>query len=326
MNENGEQYAVVAAPQRAVGDWSGSAARGIEARQEREKIVSSVLRKGKDYGRIPGCGEKPALLKPGAERIADSLNLWPDFQSVKTVEDFEKPFVHYQYRCTLRLRGTDLAISSGIGSCNSREDKYAFTAWRDSEAPGDKDEQNRMRNERTGRWRKLHGKWVWQQRESASSAQIFSLVNTIDKMAQKRSMIAATLNLGFSEHFTQDIDDNPQVFQQEPTQEEGRKPPTKPKPEQSSGPHIVEGTIAQVVVKEGQGKKGPWRRVGAEIDGQWYGTFDPAVGDEMLAASEDAALVRVEWKQDGLYKTAVGIERTGPSLEVVDDREPGEEG
>ena len=36
---------------------------------------------------------------------------------------------------------------------------------------------------------------------------IHSLINTVDKMAQKRALVAASLNLGFSDTFTQDMED-----------------------------------------------------------------------------------------------------------------------
>ena len=34
-----------------------------------QAIVQQNLKEGHDYGTIPGCGQKPTLLKPGAEKI-----------------------------------------------------------------------------------------------------------------------------------------------------------------------------------------------------------------------------------------------------------------
>ncbi len=148
----------------ALESWEGAAARGLAAREERAAIIRKVLVKGQDFGTIPGCGPKPTLLKPGAEKIADSLNLWPDYEEIQRVEDWDKPLFFYRYRCILRQRGPNVQVASGVGSCNSRERKYV-------------------------------------KRDAAD------VLNTIDKMAQKRALVAAALNLGFSDHFTQDLED-----------------------------------------------------------------------------------------------------------------------
>ena len=120
-----ERSMVVAEPRRNthLESWGGAAQRGLEARQEREAIINSVLKEGSDFGVIPGCGNKPALLKAGAEKIADSLNLYPDYEVIpnRTIEDWNKPLFHYSYRCVLRHRGTDLAVATGIGSCKDRK-------------------------------------------------------------------------------------------------------------------------------------------------------------------------------------------------------------
>src|SRR3972149_5854697 len=106
-------------------EWGGAAKRGLEARQERERIIGSVLKEGIDYGTIPGT-PKPTLYKAGAEKIADSLNLYPDYQPIQVVEDFEKPLFFYRYRCLLRQRGSEAIVATGIGSCNSMEDRYRY--------------------------------------------------------------------------------------------------------------------------------------------------------------------------------------------------------
>ena len=46
-----------------------------------------------------------------------------------------------------------------------------------------------------------------QKTERTPNDDIYTQVNTIEKMACKRALVAATLNLGFSDHFTQDMED-----------------------------------------------------------------------------------------------------------------------
>jgi hypothetical protein len=199
-------------------EWTGAADRGLRARQEREKIVASVLKDGPDFGIIPGT-KKATLLKPGAEKIVDSLNLYPDYEPVQTVEDFDKPLIHYRYRCTLKARGTDAIVSTGIGSCNSMESRYR---WRDGKKKCPKCQQETIfKSKEEGKgwycWSKKGGcGTTFKEADQSVAGQksgrvlnddIHSQVNTIDKMAQKRSLVAAALNLGFSEQFTQDLED-----------------------------------------------------------------------------------------------------------------------
>lgn len=157
---------------RSLTSWEGAAARAIAAKRERDHIVKSILIEGLDYGTIPGTS-KPTIYKAGCEKVGDALNLWPDYELVRSIEDFDRPLFHYVYRCTLRLRGSNIAVASGIGSCNSMEKKYRFT--------------------KDGR--------------EQSATYTHTIVNTLDKMAQVRGMKQATLNFGFSEYFTQDLED-----------------------------------------------------------------------------------------------------------------------
>lgn len=184
----------------ALESWDGASARGLRARREREAIVAQVLKAGPDFGVIPGT-DKPSLLKPGAEKIIDALNLWPDYEPLTTVEDYEKPLFAYRYRCVLRSRGANDAIASGIGSCNSMESKYR---WRGiPEWVVTSEEKARAVDTKTRKKRNGGTFLVY----LLPNDDIFSQVNTLDKMAQKRSLIAAVLDLGFSEQFTQDVED-----------------------------------------------------------------------------------------------------------------------
>lgn len=162
-------------------------------------LRAEVLRQDIDFGVIPGTGNKPVLLKPGAERLCSAFGLSPEFELIGKVEEWDTGRFHYQYRCRLIHIETGKTVATGIGSCNSMESKY--------------------------RWR-----WLWPNqlkdaglspdgmvKRTTKSKQIqyrvtnedpFDQVNTIDKMAQKRALIAATLiGCNASEFFTQDLED-----------------------------------------------------------------------------------------------------------------------
>jgi hypothetical protein len=201
-------------------DWTGAAQRGLAARREREQIIAQVLVEGEDFGTIPGTGDKPALLKSGAEKIADSLNLWPDYEELERVADRATGFYFYRYRCTLRQRGSDLPMASGIGSCNTWESKYRWRERKRTCPSCDQPAIIKGRDEYGGGWICWAKKGgcgskfiddspgiVDQPTGQVENPDIHDCVNTVDKIAQKRSIVAASLNLGFSQRFTQDVED-----------------------------------------------------------------------------------------------------------------------
>lgn len=188
------------------------------------EFVRTVMRDGIDYGRIPGT-DKPTLLKPGAKKLCTLFGLTSRFDLIRSLEDWDgsqrdgEPFFYYLYRCQL-WRG-DGIVSEGDGSCNSFEQKYRY-----------RESQRRCpscgvaaiikgKEEYGGGWlcfRKKGGCGVKFADEDAEiisqpvgrvpNENIADQVNTIQKMAQKRALIAATLlAVNGSEFFTQDGED-----------------------------------------------------------------------------------------------------------------------
>jgi hypothetical protein len=188
------------------------------------EFVSRVLRRDVDYGMIPGT-DKLTLLKPGAEKLTTFFGLSTRFQLIERIEDWTgedhngEPFFYYLYRCQL-FRG-DLLVAEADGSCNSRETKYRY---REAQRVCPDCKQAAIikgKEEYGGGWlcfRKKGGcgaKFMTgdpviesQQTGRVPNAEIADQVNTIQKMGQKRSLIAATLlAVNASEFFTQDIED-----------------------------------------------------------------------------------------------------------------------
>jgi len=181
----------------------------------REKVMTQDV----DYGVIPGT-DKPTLLKPGAEKLCTAFALYPEFEPLDEAKDWDapEPFFFFRYRCTLHSRDGRYTVGSGIGSCNSRETKYRYR-WSKPTCPDcGKELRKSKRDPEYYCWTKLDGCGATfplddkriEPAQRIPNPDIADQVNTIDKMAQKRALVAATLvAVGASEFFTQDIEDLP---------------------------------------------------------------------------------------------------------------------
>lgn len=87
------------------------------------KLVKDKMRENTDYGIIPGTAKK-SLYQPGAEKLAKFFGLISEFELIKEVEDFEKNFFYYKYRCSLIHFATGKSAGSSERSCNNKEKKY----------------------------------------------------------------------------------------------------------------------------------------------------------------------------------------------------------
>jgi len=168
-----------------------------------QKVINSSLRDGQDYGVIPGTN-KPTLLKPGAEKINMLLQTVPEYEFLEKTVDFTNDFFNYEIRCTLYRNlitdsgATRVAVSQGVGSCNSHEKKYRYLNVKENELPPNVDK---------GMLRPIRDRYgnIKYQIENPDVA---SLANTILKMAKKRAYVDATLQLAaLSDIFTQDLED-----------------------------------------------------------------------------------------------------------------------
>ena len=164
-----------AQPMPVVFDAVSALERMIEHTQAMAAIVKKAMTEGHDYGVIPGT-RKPSLYQPGADKLLTAFALYAKprmIESVVTAEFVSRTFVVDVYH-----RESGSLIASCAGSCNSAEDRF---------------------------YRKSNG----------NRAPVFNdareCLNTIDKMAQKRAKVGATINaLAIADLFTQDVEDLPQ--------------------------------------------------------------------------------------------------------------------
>jgi len=230
-----------------------SAIEGAKARYQTLKdLTKQVLVEGVDYGTIPGT-EKPCLYKAGAEKLCATFGLDPRFEILEKIENFddEKGLFHYVILCRLIHVASGAEIATGIGSCNSKENRYRWRWVSEDDIPNYLDKKTLKKRdssitepqfavekaETTGQYGKPAE--YWQQFKDAivnhtayagsrstkkgtematwiipsvsyriPNDEIFTLANTIMKMACKRSLVATTLiGTSASEWFTQDMED-----------------------------------------------------------------------------------------------------------------------
>ncbi len=200
-------------------------------------LVENIMREGIDYGWVPGTkpatppkpGEyqaKPTLFKAGAERACAFFGYAPEYSFEKQIEEwtadeYGEPLFYYTFRCTLSKDGQ--AIGQGIGSASTWESKYRYrNGERVCPACG-KAAIIKGREEYGGGYLCFGKKGgcgakfgdndrsiIDQVIGRIPNADIADVINTVQKMAQKRSYVAATLTAtGLSGRFTQDMEDMP---------------------------------------------------------------------------------------------------------------------
>jgi hypothetical protein len=183
------------------------------------QVIDKCLKDGIHYGKIEGCGNKPTLLKAGAEKLAMIFRLYSEYE----VERIELPLNHVEYvvTCTLKRIGTDEIWAQGLGSATSMESKHRFRAAKRI-CPICKTENIiKGKVEYGGGWlcyAKKGGcgaKWKDGDRTIEDQAigqeenkNPFDVFNTVLKMAKKRSFTDACLSAtAASDIFTQDLED-----------------------------------------------------------------------------------------------------------------------
>jgi len=141
----------------------------IERSKAIHAIMKEAMKDGIDYGVIQGCGSKPTLLKPGAEKLLMMFQVAPRV----TVTDLSIPPDVYRYRVQVSLISqSGVYLGDGIGEATSLEKK-------------------------------------WHEKRDGTILNASDTCNTILKMAKKRALVDAVLTvLGASDIFTQDIEDN----------------------------------------------------------------------------------------------------------------------
>lgn len=211
--------------------------------QKIQQIMAKVMKDGEHYGKIPGT-DKPTLLKAGAEKLLFVFRLDPQYQSD---DAHDGKHLTIKSICTLWHIPTGLRMGSGQGSCSTKETKYAYRIAKRKCPKCDKDTIQKSRYSPRGRPNDKPGWYCYAkiggcgQEFDAEAPEIMGqevgrivnedvadAYNTVLKMANKRSLVAAVLNVtAASDIFTQDledhVDDAPVAPQQQATPQQQQR-------------------------------------------------------------------------------------------------------
>lgn len=199
-----------------------------------QEVMKEVMIKDTHFGIIPGT-PKPSLYKPGAEKLCLTFRLDPQYESV---DRFLGEHLFVKSKCTLYHSTTGRRLGSGEGSCSTKESKYAYRKGQRLCPKCGKESIIKGKAEYGGGWlcfdKKGGCKAKWpdgakeiedQNTDRVPNEDLADQYNTVLKMANKRSLIAAVLNVtGASDIFTQDIEDLPPPPPTHDVKQEEKKP------------------------------------------------------------------------------------------------------
>ncbi len=187
-----------------------------------QSAMKAVMHDGEHYGKIPGCGDKPSLLKPGAEKLGLTFRLAPRFSGEREPAPLGNGHREYVIRCELYTIGSERFVGSGLGSCSTLEAKYRYRVGpkKPTGTPVPKQYWDLRKTEPGKAQELLGGKGYGVGKDDAGTWQIVEhgekvehdnpadYYNTILKMAKKRAHVDAVLMAtAASDIFTQDIED-----------------------------------------------------------------------------------------------------------------------
>jgi hypothetical protein len=86
------------------------------------ECMRAVMKKGEHYGVVPGTNSKPSLFKAGADTLGFMFRLRAEYAIDRAVNDPD--YIYYRVKCMLTHIPTGQLVATGMGSCNSREQKY----------------------------------------------------------------------------------------------------------------------------------------------------------------------------------------------------------
>jgi hypothetical protein len=191
-----------------------------------QEIMKEVMTEGQHYGKIPGCGDKPTLLKPGAEKLSMTFRLRPIMDNDRDINIETLPNGHINVRvyCHIMSAG-GLELATGIGSCSSLESKFRYRGgdkkptgqpvpteyWNLKKAGKMAEAKDLIGGDNFGT-AKIDGIWqICEIGEKMENSDIADTYNTVLKMAKKRAYIDGILSAtAASDIFTQDIEDMPE--------------------------------------------------------------------------------------------------------------------
>lgn len=203
-----------------------------------KQVMAKRMAEGVDYGKIPGCGDKPGLFQPGAQKLALTFQLAPLVHR-EVLRELRND--HREYEFTLEIKSAaGRVLGHGVGSCSTLEAKYRYRSGGRKCPECGKEAIFKSKNPGEGFycWAKKDGCGA---KFAANDARIIGqdtgriehdnpadFYNTVRKMAFKRALVHGMINAtNTSELWSQDLEDLPQA-EEAPLSRSAPKPPSEP--------------------------------------------------------------------------------------------------
>lgn len=265
------------------------------------------------YGKIPGCGDKPALLKAGAEKLMATFGISAEIRVTDLSVDDE---VRYRVESRATSIASGAYLGSGVGECSSNEEKYR---WR--KATTDKEFEFTPEDRRRVKWGRGKGGEYEIRQVRTNPADV---ANTVLKMSAKRARIDMVLTvLGCSDMFQQDLDEDDVAEQARENRAEQATEKKADKPKGDIAVIFVVGVTEKAGTYQAGNRKGqPFTKYGIDGgQGTVYSSFDKAHGELGRQAQAEGFPVQITYTVNGQYTNITEMTRAHES-----DRAPGVEG
>jgi hypothetical protein len=277
-----------------------------------KEAMAAVMVEGEDYGKIPGCGDKPSLLKPGAEKLCMLFRLSPEYDVSES--DLGGGHLAVSIKCRLRSIHDGQIWGEGLGSASTMETKWRFRSGPKelTDSPVPKEFWNVRKTDPAEAQKILGGRgfsiaktdagmWVIAiAGERVEHDNPYDHHNTVRKIAAKRSQVAAALTAtAASQIYTQDLEELVEngvvVGSSSENQERPKASPKGNKPAPiADGVQHVTGYVTETQTKEGKHEDGSaYLLTRAKVGDAWYYTYDTDLGDEVIRAKGGDSIVEV---------------------------------
>ncbi len=190
-----------------------------------KQVMVREMKEGQDYGKIPGCGDKPGLFQPGAQKLLLAFQLTPHVKK-EVLRELPHPsiFGHREYEFTICVQSKTGREWDGVGTCSTFESKYRYR--KSSRKCPRCEKETILKSKNVGEgwfcWRKKGGcgatfalsdpTITGQEEGKADNENPAEFWNTVRKMAFKRAIVHASINAtNTSELWSQDLEDLPQA-------------------------------------------------------------------------------------------------------------------
>ncbi|KAF0235096.1 MAG: hypothetical protein FD177_255 [Desulfovibrionaceae bacterium] len=268
-----------------------------------QNVMKRVMKDKEHYGTIPGCGNKPTLLKPGAEKLAMTFRFAPKYE----IQERELRDGHREYRVIASLQSiiTGAFVGDGVGVGTTMESKYRFRKAEQTCPQCGQATIIKGKQEYGGGWLCYKNKGGCGAKFKAGDPEIENqemgriehdnpadYYNTVLKMAKKRALVDAVLTAtAASDIFTQDIED------MAGNGEAQKQPSPAQQPQQQAKPQSQQGTqnqaseaqvrmIRQTAQKAGFDESGMLQAIKmflnvddlTELDGLWSSEASKVIG------------------------------------------------